>query len=406
VTSGHVASAPRVVKEADALQAAGYEVHVVAADLMTEVRALDAAIVARNRWPLHRVSGGARWSWLLRAGLANAALRCWGWGWRHGAIARLTECRMVPRLRHRAVAVRADLYIGHNLPGLIAASQAARACGTAFAFDAEDDHVEEVIDDAGGRPERARRRCLLRDALTQAVWCSASSPLIAESMEAQFGRAFTVIRNVFPCEDASGLSPPDAVAGPRDIYWFSQTVGPRRGIEDLLRCVALGDRDVRLVLRGHVADGYRDSLSALLRSLHMDESRVVWMPSAAPTEMTRLAHGYALGASIEIGESGNQRTCLGNKIFQYLLAGTPVLLTPTPAQCQLATLLGEAGLLLDLRDPPTAAPLLRDWLNDPVRRRRASARAWSLAREELNWDREQHLLRRCMAGWDGRLKEP
>ena len=53
VTPAHLASNPRLVKEADALHAAGYRTHVVAADLAESLRAMDQTILARARVDLH-----------------------------------------------------------------------------------------------------------------------------------------------------------------------------------------------------------------------------------------------------------------------------------------------------------------------------------------------------------------
>src|SRR5262245_34217851 len=60
VSPGHLASNPRLVKEADALHEAGYEVRVVVGDVTPAVRPLDATILARATWPVARVGLGPR----------------------------------------------------------------------------------------------------------------------------------------------------------------------------------------------------------------------------------------------------------------------------------------------------------------------------------------------------------
>jgi|GEM_PF-7030127 len=50
VSPGHVASNPRLVKEANSLLQAGYEVRVVAGDMVPFVRPLDNALLLSVEW--------------------------------------------------------------------------------------------------------------------------------------------------------------------------------------------------------------------------------------------------------------------------------------------------------------------------------------------------------------------
>ncbi len=60
ITPGHVASTPRLVKNADALAAAGYRVHVVCGRHFPPADRLDAEIFAMARWTHTQVEfGGA-----------------------------------------------------------------------------------------------------------------------------------------------------------------------------------------------------------------------------------------------------------------------------------------------------------------------------------------------------------
>jgi hypothetical protein len=69
-----------------------------------------------------------------------------------------------------------------------------------------------------------------------------------------------------------------------------------------------------------------------------------------------------------------------------------VALTPTMAQRELASQLGAAGLLLDLRDPAGSAAGLDEFLASPARRAEARATAGRLAETRFNWDVEQGVL--------------
>jgi glycosyltransferase involved in cell wall biosynthesis len=105
--------------------------------------------------------------------------------------------------------------------------------------------------------------------------------------------------------------------------------------------------------------------------------------------MVRLCTGYAIGLAVEPDSSPNNSIALSNKIFTYLLAGLPVLLSRTPAQEQLARSLGDAAILVDLRRPQAAAESLESFLNSESAQRRARATAWRLGHEKFNWDVEK-----------------
>jgi glycosyltransferase involved in cell wall biosynthesis len=117
--------------------------------------------------------------------------------------------------------------------------------------------------------------------------------------------------------------------------------------------------------------------------------RVRLLPMAAPEEMVRLAAAYDLGLSLETDVSENRQLCLTNKIFTYLLAGVPVVMSDTPAQRQLAPDLSDAAVLVPLADPQAIAAAI-DRL--AAKLDAAKAHAVHLGRERYNWDVEKKAL--------------
>ena len=102
--------------------------------------------------------------------------------------------------------------------------------------------------------------------------------------------------------------------------------------------------------------------------------------------MIELAHGYDLGVSTEDGAVLNHRLCLGNKIFTYLAAGVPVLLTSTPAQARLAADLGLAAALYESGDVESLASILQRWDSDPSVRCAAAHEARAAALRRWHWE--------------------
>ncbi|MGE3972683.1 MAG: hypothetical protein AB7E78_15160 [Porticoccaceae bacterium] len=393
VTSGHIGSAPRVVKEADALVADGYRVTVVAIDLLESVRARDRSVLARASWQARLAGRGRPWRWHRRT-LWEHVCR---WGWRLGLrstwLAEAASGRMVGELTRLAAGTHADLFIGHNLPGLCAAGRAATQTGGLLAFDAEDDHPGEVEDVPGDPAEVQRRVRIMRRWLPRCAFLTAAAPRMAANLRQRFGLPFVPLLNVFPLSDAQAMPAPRCADQPL-IYWFSQTIGAGRGLEPLLAILARCRTPFRLDLRGTPSSGYEAVLRGYAAELAWPAERLQLLPPADPDQMSRLSAGYALGASLELSISENRRSCLTNKIFQYLLAGLPVLLSTTPAQRELADALGEAAVLIDLDDPAASAARLDAWYQNHESRIAAVNKAHALAQTRYNWDTEQGILLR------------
>ena len=178
-------------------------------------------------------------------------------------------------------------------------------------------------------------------------------------------------------------------------YWFSQTIGLDRGLQAFIEAMARTRSPVTLDIRGSNRWGHGDALLALASKLGL-EGRVRLLPTAPPGEMVRLAAEYDIGLSLETDVSENRRICLTNKIFTYLLAGVPVVMSETPAQMKLAPDLGAAGRLCALDDPAGLASIL-DALASPAVRAHSAAEAWRLGRERYNWDKEQAALLAAVA---------
>lgn len=389
VTPGHPSTNPRLVKEADALLARGAKVTVVHGRFLPWADASDRVFASRG-WravavPFGPLAGRTTW---LRQGLVRRAAALVAGRDGDGALAARAFHPAAADLVRAARGVAADVFIGHNLAGGLAAAEAAAAQGALLGFDAEDDHVGELPDTPANRSERRRRAALLRRLLPRCAHRTASSPRIAATLARDFGASAVPVLNVFPRAEADGLPGP-APAAARTLYWVSQTVGPGRGLEPLVDALARVAGDWRLVVRGRAQAGFVDALRGRLAAAGGDPARIDWLAPARADRVTAGSHGHALGLSIELADCRNREDCLGNKIFHYLLAGTPVLLSDTPAQRELATELGEAALCVDLRDTAALAARLQAWLGDAGLRARAAATAWRLARERYCWDVEQ-----------------
>ncbi len=393
VGSGSLSSNPRLLKEADALQAAGYDVTAVACDYTAALRSADDAIAANVRWRVKRVSRPvlgrytSKMAWQLARLLTKANVA--------PPVALAAEAYGGPAraLKHAVSAVVADLYIAHYVPSLPAAAAAAIRHGGMLAFDAEDFHSGEGLDSQEENLRMAMVRRIEGAALPSCTYVTAASPMIGRAYAAQYGIAEpTTILNVFPISMAppARQAPAAGIAGQLRAYWFSQTIGLDRGLQSFIRAMARARTAVTLEIRGSNRWGHGDTLLALARELGIAD-KVKLLPLAPPQEMALLASDYDVGLSLETEVTESRRLCLTNKIFTYLLAGVPVLMSDTPAQRALAPDLGAAATVVSLSNPDAIGAAL-DRLAATATLAMGKEMAARLGRERYNWDREKDIL--------------
>ena len=396
VTPGQIGSNPRVVKEAQSLHEAGYELTVIATRTLDLVEPRDLALIRRIPWRLERIDLRSRLRWrLLRAGqLAARSLVAVGVG--QSADVGLSGFTLP--LRRAALAMPSDLYIAHYPAALPAVATAARKYGTRYAYDAEDFHIGDWPDDAKYDGERRLVREIESRYLPGCAYVTAASPGIAEAYVDAYGiKPPCVVLNAFPVGHALSNPTPQGTARPRpSLYWFSQTIGPDRGLECAVRAIALTRLRPHLYLRGTPTDGYSEQLIDLAKSTGA-EGHLHFLPPGDPTKMEQLAAGYDAGLVAETGHSASRRLCLTNKLFSFLLAGIPPVMSDTPAHCRFAKEAGILDLIYTRENPAALAALLDRLFGDPTQLAANRALAWRLGQERYNWEREQGQLVEAVA---------
>lgn len=402
ISPGHLSTNPRLVKEARTLSEAGHDVSIVCGRYLRWGEAQDRALVDK-RWRVTHVPFGPveapRSTYVfqsLRCRVATALVRA-GVGARE--ITEMAHGPMVWDLQRAACKVSADLYIAHYVAALPAAVRASAMHGTAYAFDAEDFHQGDMPE----APEHALHRQLIRDIESRCIpgasYVTAASPMIADAYVKSYDIARPmVVLNVFPRSNAPPAPSARGTTRPGpSIYWFSQTIGPGRGIETAVEAIARAATAPHLYLRGMPATGYEDVLGALARR-HDVGDRLHFLALEAPGEMERLGAQYDLGFSGESGFSRNNACALGNKLFSYLLGGVPIIASDVPAHRGIAPELGEAMSLFRNGNAAALAAVIDQRLSDPARLAAARTHAWSLAQQRYCWDVEQRVFLDAVEG--------
>ncbi|MEH2092752.1 glycosyltransferase [Nostoc sp.] len=392
VSPGHVSCNPRLLKEANALHDAGFHVRVVAGNYSAEARLLDESILPQAPWSWTKVTLGAKPTYLMRRLWQELARRVATTGWiPHLSVAIWAHSPMSAKLAKAAAAESADLYIAHCLAALPAAAFAAQKHHAKLGFDAEDFHIGELTDTPANQTEIRVRDRIERTLLPRCQHLTAASPGIATAYAKRYGVNMEPILNVFPLAEAPAITERqqgDRVGSEPSLYWFSQTIGPGRGLESILHAMGEMQTPVRLHLRGIPIPGYSEQLMQLAQEVGVGD-RLHLLPPAPPDQMARLAACHDIGLSLELIQPRNRAICLTNKIFVYLLAGLPILMSLTPAQQEFAKQLGEVALLVNINDSAAVAVAIDSLLSNPAKLQFVRNQARKLGKGIYNWDLEQ-----------------
>ena len=383
ITSGQPSLNPRLVKEADTLADAGYRVTVLYAywnDWGTEI---DNDLIISKKWKAIRFGGdpvNEQWTYffsrlihklakIINQKVSNKLMR-------DSAIARPAQSLM-----RGAAKIDADLYIGHNLGALPATLKAAKMHKRPCGFDAEDFHRNEVSDD-NNKPDVILKSTIENLYIPMVDYLSVSSPLIAEEYMKIFPSVKPqVILNVFP--QAQDVKPPvinneTAVR----LFWFSQTIGINRGLEEVLSVLEQLTKDsFELHLLGHLSVEGDKMLSG--RSLNVRIHDPI-----PPNDIPAFASQFDIGLATENSTPLNRDICLTNKIFSYMQAGLAIVASDTTAQKQLLAEYPAIGKLYLKNNFKSLADTLGFYhihRNELFEARRA---ALTVAKSKLNWENE------------------
>ncbi len=394
LTQAQPSTNPRLVKEADALVEAGYRVEVLCSEHADWAGETDRELLASRRWPCTYVGGehalARQWQ-----RVRHKAARALAPVLRSQAVLQAAAGRHVRELAKAAAARPADLYIARHPGALAAAGLAARKHNARLGYDAEDFESGHAALGADGGDADSRQQDRTAAALEQAWlpccdYITAGSPAIAEAYAERFGIAQPApILNVFPLRDRPARLR-SVAAGALRLYWFSQTIGPDRGLQEIVRAIGLiPECDIELHLRGQWASGFREELNDLYSSLHIPLNRLVHHAPAPPDEMVRLAAEFDVGLALEQPVSLNRKLCLTNKLFTYMLAGNAIIATATPGQQPVLRTIGPAAISYQHGDIATVAAALKRWHDDREALARARQCSWQWGIDRYNWDMEK-----------------
>lgn len=359
LTSGPLCRNPRALKEAWTLGETGYGVTVITIANDDRFEAIDRGLLENAPFTkvpidLRATTASSRAAGLFQRVKTSSARRAVRWG-----IQSPNSFGPYRPMLRVARAHPADLTIAHTEVALCVAAALA-GDGRRVAADFEDWHSEDLLPSArAGRPLRLLREIELNLLRHAAYTTTTSECLATELQKMSGGRRPIVLTNSFPLQPAP---PPRDPTRPVALVWFSQTIGPGRGLEMFLDAWSLSSAASRLKLVGDLATGYAESLVARISSARRKDLEFV--PLLTPAKLPPFLAVHDIGLALEATTPRSRDLTITNKILQYLNAGLAIIATPTAGQKEVLSRAPGAGLSANLDSPSQFARELDGLLRD------------------------------------------
>lgn len=390
---GHLCTAPRPQKEAEALVQAGHDVMVRGMWFDSELVQRDRLLLQNKKWqfaPIIDFRPRQRFNNLktrLQGRIAKERYQRFkifspnllG----YGARAMLKVARQT----------RADLTIVHSEAGLWVGNQLLNE-GFRVGVDFEDWFSEDLLPEARVTRPVTQLKALEQRLIRECKYCLTTSQAMADAMaEAYQAPKPTVIYNSFPWAERKHL---DHQQYDRQnlqipsIHWFSQTIGPGRGLELLFQALPDLPFSAEIHLRGNLPDNSREWLEPLISQEWRNQ---VFIHPTVPTHelLSRIAE-HDIGLALETSEIPSRNLTITNKVFQYLQAGLAVIATDTAGQRELFSQFPAIGRLIPCEDPLALAYALKDLLGSSKSLASTKSAALNAFRETLHWENQIQTL--------------
>lgn len=285
---------------------------------------------------------------------------------------------------NKAKSVKAGLYICHQELATYIGTKLLNA-GFKVGFDLEDWYAEDLLPQA----RKSRAVHLLQEAETAAlnkgVFCVTTSQVMAQKLSDIYsGTLPKVIYNVFPSPAIAKTA--TSFSQPLKLFWFSQTIGEGRGLEQFIQLLRHIKPCMELHLLGSVSNAYRKTLSELMPGQH----NLYFHDTVPPHQLAQKIASFDIGLALELDTPQNRNYTITNKFFQYIQSGLPVIASETAGQ-QEAFEKFRPGFMLSQQPTASEITQLNEWLNTPEALQIAKAKAIA-ASKVYNWENESKKL--------------
>jgi glycosyltransferase involved in cell wall biosynthesis len=286
------------------------------------------------------------------------------------------------RLFFRLLFAKADVYTANDLDTLPAVYLAARLKNKAVVYDSHE-YFTEVPELMGRNLVQGLWQRLEALMLPRIRFSSTVSSSIAGAYHQKYGITMEVIRNLPVRKDMPLQDTPADRNLPHTIL-YQGSLNKGRGLELAISAMKfMTGTTLKIIGSGDI----ENDLKELAKNLGLSE--VVHFTGRIITEdLPYHTAGADLGISLEEDMGLSYRYALPNKVFDYIQAQIPVLVSDLPEMSQLVEKYG-VGMVCKTREPEALAGIFTDMLTNREKRSH-----WKMnlvtASGELCWEKEAY----------------
>ena len=335
ITGQHLTANPRVWKEANALAYRGYFVTIYTTWYNPLLLTEDKKLIDKAVNYMAAFSLICKWNNCLYVILAKGVKKAANYMYKWFKISSIYQEIYLPGIQlKRILNTPADLFICHQEAGLLLGVQLLKK-GKKVAFDFEDWYAEDY-------PNCFRPVNLFREnevhALKYAeyVTCPSDSMSIALQQYYKFDRQVSVVYNSFP---PGNIQDNHIQKIPNSLVWFSQTLGPNRGIEDFMHVLRQLDIPVEIHFIGFSSISYREYL---VECLNDTPHKVKIHSLMKHSDMVNFVKQFEYGLALEESFPLSRDLTITNKILLYLQLNLHVIATSSQGHLELKSNFGDS----------------------------------------------------------------
>lgn len=289
---------------------------------------------------------------------------------------------------------RPDLVVSNDLDTLLASQAGTSLCGADLVYDSHEYFTE--VPELTARP-RVRKAWMLIERLTLPGLSRTATVngSIASFYKRRYGVKMKVVRNMPVLQELSDRRTRRVLGLPEDkkiIILQGAWINVDRGGEEAVRMMAHLQGAILLICGGGDAvPGLKD----LVNQLGLDD-KVIFKSRMPYEDLVHFTAAADLGLSLDKDTNPNYRYSLPNKIFDYIHAGTPVLVTDLVEVRRIVDDF-EVGMVAESLEPAELARQVERSIFDEARMNRWTENCIS-ARSELCWQAQEPVLDELYAG--------
>ncbi|WP_156025338.1 glycosyltransferase [Thermogemmatispora carboxidivorans] len=292
----------------------------------------------------------------------------------------------------------ADVYHAHDVSALPACYLASRLRRKRLVFEAHEMPLEEHPLSSMSRGRRLLHHLLtllMKGMIPASDGVITVSPPIVEELQRRYRiKHLALVRNIPPYQqvtrskrlhEALGLAPQIRLA------LYQGRLQANRSLDLLVKAARYLDPEIVIVLLGKGLGNAAEELEQLIATEQVGD-RVKLLPAVPYAELLRWTASADLGLLVASPDySLNVQMFLPNKLFEYIMAGVPVLTSALPAVVELVQRYGLGEVVSELT-PEAIASTINRMLAKPHMLATMRQNALQAASTDLRWEKEQENL--------------